>query len=75
MFAIVAGLSEQQRSRSSSARPVLEALGGRAAKRSSGAVLAGKSILNRLEHAAKVGSDSYHKITHDEAAIVSGVLR
>jgi len=35
------------------------------------AALAGKSTLNRLEHAAKVGSDPYHKITYDEAAIAA----
>ena len=39
------------------------------AKRSNCAALAGKSTLNRLEHAAKVGTDPYHKITHDSAAI------
>jgi hypothetical protein len=39
------------------------------ARRSNCAALAGKSTLNRLEHAAKVGSDPYHKITHDPAAI------
>ena len=38
-------------------------------KRSDCAPLAGKSTLNRLEHAAKVGADPYHKITHDPAAI------
>ncbi len=50
--------------------PVLGVLGGTVtAKRSDCAPLAGKSTLNRLEHAAKVGSDPYHKITHDPAAI------
>ena len=39
------------------------------AKRSNCAVFAGKSTLNRLEHAAKVGADPYHKIIHDTAAI------
>jgi len=50
--------------------PVLGVLGGAlTSKRSDCAALAGKSTLNRLEHAAKVGSDPYHKITHDPAAI------
>jgi hypothetical protein len=50
--------------------PVLGILGGTLArKRSDCAPLAGKSTLNRLEHAAKVGADPYHKITHDPAAI------
>ena len=50
--------------------PVLGVLGGTlTAKRSNCAALAGKSTLNRLEHAAKVGADPYHKITHDPAAI------
>jgi hypothetical protein len=40
-------------------------------KRSNCAALAGKSTLNRLEHAAKVGSDPYHKISYDEAAIAA----
>jgi hypothetical protein len=45
------------------------------------AALAGKSTLNRLEHAAKVGSVPINKITYDEAArgavreAVCGVLR
>ena len=52
--------------------PVLQALAGKLTpKRSGCAALAGKSTLNRLEHAAKVGSDPYHKITYDEAAIAS----
>jgi Transposase DDE domain group 1 len=50
--------------------PVLGVLGGAlTSKRSDCAPLAGKSTLNRLEHAAKVGCDPYHKITHDPAAI------
>ena len=50
--------------------PVLGVLGGSLTrKRSDCAPLAGKSTLNRLEHAAKVGADPYHKITHDPAAI------
>lgn len=50
--------------------PVLGVLGGTlTGKRKDCAPLAGKSTLNRLEHAAKVGADPYHKITHDPAAI------
>ena len=50
--------------------PVLGVLGGTLTrKRSDCAPLAGKSTLNRLEHAAKVGTDPYHKITHDPSAI------
>ena len=50
--------------------PVLQVLAGKlTAKRSNCAALAGKSTLNRLEHAAKVGTDPYHKISYDEAAI------
>jgi hypothetical protein len=50
--------------------PVLGVLGrSLTRKRSDCAPLAGKSTLNRLEHAAKVGSDPYHKITHDPSAI------
>ena len=50
--------------------PVLGVLGNCLTRRRSDcAPLAGKSTLNRLEHAAKVGSDPYHKITHDPAAI------
>ena len=50
--------------------PVLGVLGGSLTrKRSDCAPLAGKSTLNRLEHAAKVGTDPYHKITYDPAAI------
>jgi Transposase DDE domain group 1 len=50
--------------------PVLGVLGGAlTSRRSDCAPLAGKSTLNRLEHAAKVGADPYHKITHDPGAI------
>ena len=50
--------------------PVLGVLGGTLTrKRSNCAALAGKSTLNRLEHAAKVGTDPYHKITHDPVGI------
>jgi hypothetical protein len=50
--------------------PVLGVLGGSLTrKRLDCAPLAGKSTLNRLEHAAKVGSDPYHKISYDPAAI------
>lgn len=31
--------------------------------------LAGKSTLNRMEHAAKIGRDRHHKLDHDAAAI------
>jgi hypothetical protein len=52
--------------------PVLQVLAGKlTSKRSGCAALAGKSTLNRLEHAAKVGSDPYHKISYDEAAIAA----
>jgi Transposase DDE domain group 1 len=52
--------------------PVLQVLAGKlTGKRSGCAALAGKSTLNRLEHAAKVGSDPYHKISYDEAAIAA----
>ncbi len=34
-----------------------------------GGRLAGKSTLNRMEHAAKIGSDRHHKLDHDAAAI------
>jgi hypothetical protein len=34
-----------------------------------GGALAGKSTLNRLEHAAKIGRDRHHKLDHDGAAI------
>jgi hypothetical protein len=51
--------------------PVLGALAGRLASRHPRcAPLAGKSTLNRLEHApAEAGPTRYHKITHDGAAI------
>ena len=50
--------------------PVLGVLAGcLTSKRSDCAALAGKSTLNRLEHAAKVGTDPYHKITHDPGSI------
>ena len=50
--------------------PVLGVLAGcLTSKRSDCAALAGKSTLNRLEHAAKVGTDPYHKISHDPGAI------
>jgi hypothetical protein len=52
--------------------PVLQVLAGKLTrKRSNCAALAGKSTLNRLEHAAKVGSDPYQKISYDEAAIAA----
>lgn len=34
-----------------------------------GGSLAGKSTLNRLEHAGKIGQDRHHKLDHDGAAI------
>lgn len=34
-----------------------------------GARLAGKSTLNRMEHAGKIGSDRHHKLDHDVDAI------
>jgi len=34
-----------------------------------GGRLAGKSTLNRLEHAGKIGRDRYHKLDHDPQAI------
>ena len=34
-----------------------------------GGQLAGKSTLNRLEHAGKIGLDRHHKLDHDAAAI------
>ena len=34
-----------------------------------GGSLAGKSTLNRLEHAGKIGSDRHHKLDHDGGAI------
>jgi hypothetical protein len=49
--------------------PVLAILAGKlAAKRKDCAPLAGKSTLNRLEH-APAGPSRYHKIDHDGAAI------
>jgi hypothetical protein len=50
--------------------PVLGAvLGKLTARRSDCAPLAGKSTLNRLEHAPSGAVTRYHKITHDGAAI------
>ena len=34
-----------------------------------GGALAGKSTINRLEHASKIGQDRHHKLDHDAAAI------
>ena len=34
-----------------------------------GGALAGKSTLNRLEHASKIGQDRHHKLDHDAEAI------
>jgi hypothetical protein len=34
-----------------------------------GGGLAGKSTLNRMEHAGKIGQDRYHKLDHDPAVI------
>ncbi len=49
--------------------PVLAALAGKlTARRKRCAPLAGKSTLNRLEH-APAGTSRYHKIAHDPAAI------
>ena len=49
--------------------PVLATLAGKLeARRKNCAPLAGKSTLNRLEH-APLGSDRYHKIGHDAQAI------
>jgi hypothetical protein len=49
--------------------PVLATLAGKlSAKRQNCAPLAGKSTLNRLEH-APAGASRYHKIGHDRAAI------
>lgn len=49
--------------------PVLAALAGKlTARRKNCAPLAGKSTLNRLEHAPS-GTSRYHKIGHDAAAI------
>jgi hypothetical protein len=50
--------------------PVLAALAGKLeARRKNCAPLAGKSTLNRLEHAPASALDHYHKIGHDGAAI------
>jgi hypothetical protein len=50
--------------------PVLGAILGKLkARRARCAALAGKSTLNRLEHAPAVAADRYHKIGHDPAAI------
>ena len=50
--------------------PVLGALTGRLTSRHPRcAPLAGKSTLNRLEHAPEAGPTRYHKIAHDGAAI------
>jgi Transposase DDE domain group 1 len=50
--------------------PVLAAvLGKLTARRAACAPLAGKSTLNRLEHAPAGAVTRYHKITHDDAAI------
>ena len=55
--------------------PVLAALAGKLeARRKDCAALAGKSTLNRLEHAPLVAS-RYHKVGHDPAAIESSVRR
>ena len=50
--------------------PVLALLAGKlAARRSGWAPLAGKSTLNRLEHAPSGGPGRYHKIGHDATAV------
>src|ERR671932_1615593 len=51
--------------------PALAVLAGKlsARRRPACAPLAGKSTLNRLEHAPAAGSTRYHKIGHDPAAI------
>jgi Transposase DDE domain group 1 len=50
--------------------PVLAALAGKLeARRKDCAPLAGKSTLNRLEHAPRRRDDRYHKIGHDPVAI------
>jgi len=50
--------------------PVLGLLSGKLeARRSDCAVLAGKSTLNRLEHAPKAAGDRYHKFSADEGAM------
>jgi hypothetical protein len=42
---------------------------GLEAKRKECAALAGKSTVNRLEHAPRNGEDRYHKISHDAQAL------
>jgi hypothetical protein len=50
--------------------PVLGLLSGKLeARRADCAVLAGKSALNRLEHAPKAGDDRYRKLSVDEEAM------
>jgi hypothetical protein len=50
--------------------PVLGLVSGKlAARRSDCAVLAGKSTLNRLEHAPRSGKDRYRKVSVDEEAM------
>jgi Transposase DDE domain group 1 len=50
--------------------PVLGLLSGKLeARRSDCAVLAGKSTLNRLEHAPKTDDDRYRKLSVDEGAM------
>ncbi len=50
--------------------PVVAAVVGKlTTRRKRCAALAGKSTLNRLEHAPADGADRYHKIGHDRAAI------
>jgi hypothetical protein len=50
--------------------PVLGLLSGKLeARRADCAVLAGKSTLNRLEHAPKAGDDRYRKLSVDEEAM------
>jgi len=50
--------------------PVLAALIGKLTpRRQRCAALAGKSTLNRMEHAPQAAADRYHKIVHDGAAI------
>jgi hypothetical protein len=43
--------------------------GKRSIKREDGAPLAGKSTINRLEHASRGDGDRYHKIGHDPEAL------
>jgi hypothetical protein len=50
--------------------PVLAAIVGKLTpRRKRCAVLAGKSTLNRMEHAPEGAAERYHKITHDAGAI------